>query len=158
MNTEVKKHRGSKKSVLLRWGFVVVGGAVIFYMSSNTDTGLNEGLGLASYLLAYLKEIQAQLLGPGVDILSSVAHFCEYAIFGALLVNALRLHVSLRNACLIAVACASVYGVTDEIHQLFVPGRMCDPLDWVVDTVGASLSASLLYLILRKRSANSPQQ
>lgn len=40
-----------------------------------------------------------------------------------------------------AVAAASLYGVTDEIHQLFVPGRFCDPADWLVDTLGALTGA-----------------
>lgn len=34
---------------------------------------------------------------------------------------------------------ASFFAVTDEFHQLFVPGRHASPLDWGIDTVGAAL-------------------
>ena len=40
----------------------------------------------------------------------------------------------------------SIYGVSDEFHQYFVPGRSCDFLDWGADTLGATmfLTAKLL--------------
>ena len=61
----------------------------------------------------------------------------------------------LRRACLIAIACASLYGVSDEVHQLFVPERMCDPVDWMVDTAGSALGSGITYAVLRKRDARS---
>ena len=113
--------------VVVSWALVALCAGFIFFMSSNTDTGLNDDLGLFSRIFQDLKALQAQLLGPEVDVVSSIAHFCEYTVLGALLANALRCHMPLRRACLVAVACASLYGASDEFHQLFVPGRMCDP-------------------------------
>ena len=69
--------------------------------------------------------------------------------------TALRCHMPLRRACLIAIACASLYGVSDEVHQLFVPERMCDPVDWMVDTAGSALGSGITYAVLRKRDARS---
>lgn len=120
-------------------------------MSSNTSSGLNEGLGLFSSIYQALKQVQAQILGPGVDVLSSIAHFCEYTVLGAALAQALHYHVPLRRACIVAVVCASLYGVTDEIHQLFVPDRMCDPVDWLVDTAGGALGSTLLFAVVCAR-------
>jgi VanZ family protein len=48
-----------------------------------------------------------------------------------------------RRAFLLAVVIGSLYGGTDEFHQSFVPGRTADPLDWVADTLGVALGASL---------------
>ncbi|WP_080801107.1 VanZ family protein [Arabiibacter massiliensis] len=138
--------QASRRTVAASWALVALWAVFIFFMSSNTDTGLNEGLGFFSGIYQAMKDVQAQLLGPDVDVLSSIAHFCEYTVFGALLANALRRHMPLGRACLAAIACASLYGVTDEFHQLFVPGRMCDPADWLVDTLGASLGSGLAYL------------
>lgn len=131
---------------------VAVWAGFIFFMSSNTDSGLNEDLGLLSLLFHDVKVLQAQLFGPGVDVVSSIAHFCEYAVFGILLANALHCHITLKRACLIAVACASLYGATDEFHQLFVEGRMSDPMDWLVDTMGAALGSGLAYVQMKRRS------
>lgn len=144
--------RASSRYTLISWVLVVVWAGFIFFMSSNSDTGLNEGLGLFSRIFQDLKAFQAQLFGPDADVISSLAHFCEYTVFGALLANALRCHLPLGRACLLAIVCASFYGITDELHQLFVPGRMCDPLDWLVDTFGASLGSGLAFLWFRRRA------
>lgn len=40
----------------------------------------------------------------------------------------------------LAVVAAALYGVSDEIHQLFVPNRRADVWDWVADTGGALLA------------------
>ena len=147
--------RPSKRFVIVSWALVAAWAFLIFFMSSNTGTGLNTGLGIFSSIYRAMQAVQEQLLGPGVDALSSIAHFCEYTMFGALLANALRCHMPLRRACLIAIACASLYGVSDEVHQLFVPERMCDPVDWMVDTAGSALGSGIAYAVLRKRDARS---
>lgn len=50
----------------------------------------------------------------------------------------------------LAVLLASLYGVSDELHQAFVPGRSADPADWLADTAGA-LAAVLLVRLWRRR-------
>ena len=72
------------------------------------------------------------------------AHALAYAGLGALLTRALAggLGRSVRpTLAVVAVVAASAYGVTDEFHQSFVPGR--DPSGWdlLADTVGAALGA-----------------
>lgn len=49
-----------------------------------------------------------------------------------------------------AVAIASAYGVTDELHQLLVPGRSCDLWDWAADTLGALIGAGAAAASLRR--------
>ena len=46
-------------------------------------------------------------------------------------------------------ALGSLYGVIDEIHQYFVPGRNCNLWDWLFDTLGALTAAAALKLILK---------
>lgn len=138
--------------IALSWVLVVAWACFIFFMSSNTGSDLSEGTSFISHIYQALKDLQTQVLGPDSDAINSIAHFCEYTVFGALWANALRCHMPLRRACLLALALTSLYGVTDEFHQLFVPGRMCDPIDWLVDTAGGTLGAGLAYLALRRRS------
>ena len=108
-------------------------------MSAHTGDSLNEGTGIISAIFQALADWQTRVLGEGVDLVSSVAHFLEYALLGLLLVNALRFYTPPVRACVLAVLFASLYGVTDEIHQWFVPDRFTDPVDWLVDTCGAVL-------------------
>ena len=142
----------SPRFIAVSWVLVALWAAFIFFMSANTGSGLSNDLGFFSGIYRALKDMQTQLLGPDADAINSIAHFCEYAVFGALLANALRNHMPLRRACFIALACASAYGVTDEIHQLFVPERLCDPIDWVVDTLGGALGAGLFFAVARTRN------
>ena len=51
----------------------------------------------------------------------------------------------------LAASLASLYGVLDEVHQAFVPGRSSDAGDWLADTTGA-LIAVLLFAWLRRRA------
>ena len=142
----------SRVGVAVGWALVVLWAGFIFYMSSNTGSGLNDGDGIVSQIYRALHAAQTALFGPDVDVVSSCAHFCEYTVFGALWVNALRHHMPLRRAMVLGVACASLYGVTDEFHQLFVEGRMCDPADWAVDTAGALLGAFLARAGARRKA------
>ena len=43
----------------------------------------------------------------------------------------------------LVAAAASVYGVTDELHQYFVPGRNCNVWDWIADAGGSVLGAAI---------------
>lgn len=71
-----------------------------------------------------------------------LAHVALYTVLGALLRAATG-----RTGW--AIGLASAYGVTDEVHQAFVPGRQADPLDWAADTVGAALGALLVASFAR---------
>jgi VanZ family protein len=58
-------------------------------------------------------------------------------------------HPGPRLPALVA-ALGSVYGVIDEIHQYFVPGRNCNIGDWLFDTLGAVIAAVVVKLIVAK--------
>ena len=40
-----------------------------------------------------------------------------------------------------------VYAASDEIHQYFVPGRSCDPVDFTVDTIALASGILLMQLL-----------
>jgi VanZ family protein len=41
-------------------------------------------------------------------------------------------------------------GLTDELHQKFVPGRQCDWKDWIADIIGI-LTGLIIYLVFEKQ-------
>lgn len=47
----------------------------------------------------------------------------------------------------------SAFGALDELHQLFIPGRDCDPVDWAADTVGAAVGVWAAIRILKTKWA-----
>jgi VanZ family protein len=75
-------------------------------------------------------------------------HLVEYGILGALLVRALggpRWRSPAARAVIIAIAIAAVYGLTDEGHQYFVPGRDSDWHDALADAAGGVVGAGAVY-------------
>lgn len=46
----------------------------------------------------------------------------------------------------------SLYGISDEWHQSFVPGREADFLDWLADTTGAMIALSILHFTELKKN------
>jgi VanZ family protein len=79
-------------------------------------------------------------------------HGIAYGILGAVLIRALaggRLAgVTWRRAGL-TVLLATLYGVTDEVHQAFVPGRSPDRLDVLADCIGATFAVVVIAVVAR---------
>jgi VanZ family protein len=75
-----------------------------------------------------------------------VVHGVEYGILGVLCLRAFT-HAAgpwaARSALWLAVAASTGYGVTDEVHQSFVPLRQSDPWDVAADAIGSAIAASL---------------
>lgn len=72
-------------------------------------------------------------------------HSIGYALLAALLLRALargRLSGVTWRAALAAVVLATLYGASDEFHQLFVPGRSSDRYDVLADGLGATAAAA----------------
>lgn len=80
-----------------------------------------------------------------------LAHFTEYMILGALMVGILQFKEKAdywkRGLIVWGIAC--LYAVSDEVHQLFVPGRAGALKDVLLDSTGALIGVLLGLLIVR---------
>lgn len=70
--------------------------------------------------------------GPKIEHFDKVVHFSVYGLLGTLVVRAWG-----RPRAIWAVVAVSAFGVSDELHQYFTPGRSMEFADWVADTAGA---------------------
>ena len=143
-----EKSAYSRAFLIMSWAFVAAMLVLIFYMSSKSGEILDTGSGIISIVRNALIAATTSLFGHAIDV-SPIGHFAEFFLLGLALVNALRLTFPLGKASLYALICASAYGVSDELHQIFIPGRTCDPVDWLVDTLAAALAATLFALVMR---------
>lgn len=83
------------------------------------------------------------------------AHFLAYAALGFWVAHAVRATwltpASRRGRVFRTLVLAWIitfaWGLLDELHQAFVPGRQPDLLDLVADAVGASVGAKLRYFL-----------
>lgn len=153
---------------LLSWAAVAITLAFIFCMSAKTGNDLDNHSGIISIVKNFLVAGATALFGHEVDV-SPVGHFTEYLLLGAALANALRFTpwtIFERNATahpagmlgdfpspLIALIFSSLYGVSDEFHQIFTPSRSCDPMDWLVDTCAAAIGAAIVWTLLKKHGS-----
>jgi VanZ family protein len=106
------------------WGPVAAYMAAIFYVSSLPQPLVPPGGDKPWHLLAYL--------GMGVLTARAVA-------------GGLGAWISWR-AAVIAAAIALSYAVTDEVHQMFVPGRSAQLSDLIADAMGVVAGVSLIWL------------
>jgi VanZ family protein len=98
--------------------------AAIFYVSSLAQPVVPPGGDKPWHLLAYL--------GLGVLTVRAVA-------------GGLGAWIGWR-AAVIASAIALSYAVTDEVHQMFVPGRSAQLSDLLADAMGVIAGVSLCWL------------
>ncbi len=96
-------------------------------------------LALAVAGLIVVASSRSVVAGPeGINHFDKVVHFSVYGLLGTLVVRAMGVR---RWGW--AVAAVSAFGVSDELHQHFTPGRSMELADWVADTLGALLAAAL---------------
>jgi VanZ family protein len=76
-----------------------------------------------------------------VSFADKIEHGLVYGILGILCFRALGRSFRLSIAAMVAAgtAIALAYGISDELHQIFVPGRNADPRDVVADAIGGLL-------------------
>ncbi len=118
--------QGAMVQVFWYWVPVALYAGVIFYLSAQSHPEEQ----LPSFLLK--------------DVSDKVLHAVEYGILGLLCYRAFRWAAGpavAQQAVVLAIMTASVYGVTDEVHQFFVPFRESSWLDWLADTIGAAIGA-----------------
>ncbi|MCK9484127.1 MAG: VanZ family protein [Candidatus Marinimicrobia bacterium] len=75
-----------------------------------------------------------------------LVHLLEYAVFGILLMLAFRsdqIDQPMRRANLQTIIVGILYGLSDEIHQFFIPGRISSIEDLVADALGILLGVWL---------------
>ena len=90
----------------------------------------------------FLASSRSVVAAPGISNFDKVAHFSVYGLLATLLG---RLGRGPRAGWL-ALLATSLFGVSDEWHQSFVPGRSSDVADWLADTSGGALALALYTL------------
>ena len=101
---------------------------------------------VAAWMAAVFQVSSLSRLGMAERVPDWISHPIEYGAGAFLLCRALggRGRTASVPAAIGAVVLATLYGVTDEYHQSFVPGRDADAADVAKDFLGAA-AAAVLY-------------
>lgn len=88
-----------------------------------------------------------------IFLVRKTAHFTEYTILGSLFFLNLKSRQKPKNSTsiniLLSLIFSFLYACTDELHQIFVPGRSAQFRDILIDTLGASFGATITYLTIK---------
>lgn len=118
MHKEEKRHTMERSAVLF-WLLTIGYMGIIFYLSSRHNIPLPK-------------------LPKNFD---KVIHMCAYIPLAYLFYFSLKSSGINKYVFMTAFIFASIYGITDEFHQVFVPARDASIGDFLADTLGAFLGS-----------------
>ena len=127
---------------------------LIFYLSNQIA---NESSKLSGGLTRKILEVLHILDGKTIEeqaiietIIRKLAHFTLYAIGGILILLHINLYkISDKNKVIISCSIGTAYAITDELHQLFVPGRSGEIRDVFIDSFGIIIGIIIIRLLLK---------
>ena len=99
---------------------------------------------LYAAVIFYLSSLPGATYLPAFFSADKVLHVGEYGILGYLVARALRNYGLTRKTLFIrAFALGVLYGISDEVHQMFVPHRCPSVMDILADGIGSSLGIGI---------------
>lgn len=139
---------------ILSWAAVIAWMALIFYFSHQPGSESSElSQGVTEIIVTTVEKI-----APNADydinhfhyLVRKNAHFFVYLVLGMLVINALR-RSGVKGGRSIALAffVCVLYAISDEVHQLFIPGRSGEVTDVIIDSAGSSVGI-VVYLLIGK--------
>lgn len=140
----------------VKFGLLLLWMAVIFYLSSQEA---NDSTATTNFVLDILYKGYCLLIKNPLDInnfaimlfkpVRKIAHLSEFAILGILVYLVVKEYNN-KHTIIIATALSLVYAISDEIHQIFVPGRACTLIDVLIDLSGAVIGILIIHLLLKR--------
>jgi len=91
---------------------------------------------------------------PSIGINDKINHFIAYFVLSVLvnltLIYQRKSRLLFEKALVATIVICLFYGAVDELHQMLVPGRFAETLDWIADALGTFTGISIFYFLLNK--------
>lgn len=90
--------------------------------------------------------------------IDKVAHLTEFFILGFLIVRAFYYGTGkkdIKHAVLTAVGIAIFFAGSDELYQIYVPGRFSSFYDFIFDIIGIAGSQLLFWYKIKSKRMNN---
>ena len=148
------------KKIIINTIYVILWCFTVFTLSAEiADNSSNTSGNTIKFMIKLInRNISNDELQVVVNFLQPVvrktAHFTLFAVGGILIYNMLDLFISHNKPISIKVVGISwltgtCYAITDEVHQLFVPGRSCELRDMLIDSTGVLVGIVLLMIVIK---------
>ena len=140
-----------ERKIILPWSAVILWMILIFAFSAQPAVeSAKISMGLTAIILRFFEHlaiitgVNADLVGDMDHIVRKSAHVFLFFVLAMLVANAfLKTGVKWFKAFIFAFIITSLYACSDEIHQIFVPGRACRLSDVGIDSLGAMFGLCL---------------
>lgn len=152
---------------------IVVMITIFIFSMAPAEKSANTSGGILALVVDLLEKMtHSTLSAETVDILHTLirkcAHITEYGILGATVVFAFYPEIyayvykktgGLRSPLFIVIPLmvSAMYSTSDEIHQLFVPGRSGEVLDVFIDSCGAMIGILIMNAIYKRKGKHEMQ-
>lgn len=141
------------------WLPVVFWMAVIFTASTDLLSSQNTSRFIGPFLRRLFPNVSDETIRQVQRLIRKTGHVTEYAVLAVLLRRALRASVEasgrqkrrFAGPGMLAFLMATLYAVTDEIHQAFVASRSGSAWDVLLDALGAAAGLGAVWLWERAR-------
>ena len=143
-----------KTKKIITFILIVLWMILIFYLSNQVST---ESSKLSGGLTHKILEVLHMLDGKTIEqqevietIIRKLAHFFLYTLGGILILVHINLYkITDKRKVIISWIIGTAYAITDELHQLFVPGRSGEIRDVFIDSLGVIIGIIIIRLILK---------
>ena len=144
--------KGRVKIILKGLALVLWCVVIFMFSANNADESNKQSNAVFNTVIEFVNPVydsldttaQAEYKDTATFIIRKLAHFSEYALLGILaFINFSKVKK------LFSAVFSCIYASSDEIHQLFVPGRAGQVRDVLIDTSGA-VAGILLAILIRK--------
>lgn len=125
---------------------------IIFKLSGDTATLSSEKSNGVIIILNFIGVDLNSTFGEFTEFfVRKSAHISEYFILCLLIYRALKIDFQEKKLYLLSLLGTFCYALTDEIHQLFVPGRSGQIKDVFIDTSGGIMFLIIIIISIKMR-------
>lgn len=88
-----------------------------------------------------------------------LAHFTLYFILGILFYNLIKSYIkNNKKRIIVSLLFCLLYACSDEIHQIFIPGRSGEIRDVFIDSIGSFMGIILIYIFLKRKDEKDEEK
>ncbi|BCS80375.1 VanZ family protein [Anaerocellum diazotrophicum] len=158
---------------LISWATVILWLLIIFFLSSQPGTKSNDfSKSVTKHIIkatqkvivpnSYIKS-RKNIITKLNNLVKKYAHVVMYLVLGILVINAFVVSgIRGCKAIIFSLIFCLFYAASDEIHQLFVPGRGAKATDVLIDGIGALIGIGIYKFIFKiyytVKTKSSPKQ
>lgn len=150
MGETMKKVSKKQLNFALLIGWMIL----IFYFSSQIGEVSSEKSKIVIYMFNVLGlDLNTYFGNIATLIVRKMAHFTEYFILFILTYNVVKYYFKKGKLFFVSYIITVSYAMTDEFHQLFVPGRAGALKDVLIDSTGGlfGILIVIIFIKIKKR-------